>query len=59
VSSIAEHVESEELLKLVVELGCSGGQGHWLSAPVEAKELAVQCGMDQSERRRGQGRRAA
>jgi diguanylate cyclase (GGDEF)-like protein len=59
VSSIAEHIESEELLKLVVELGCSGGQGNWLWAPVEARELAVQCGLDQSERRREQGRRAA
>jgi EAL domain-containing protein (putative c-di-GMP-specific phosphodiesterase class I) len=40
VSTIAEHVESEALLKLVMELGCSGGQGFWLMPPVPADQLA-------------------
>lgn len=40
VSTIAEHVESEALLKLVLELGCSGGQGFWLMAPVPAEQLS-------------------
>ncbi len=39
VSSIAEHVESEELFQLVVDLGCSGGQGFWLKPPVSSEEL--------------------
>jgi diguanylate cyclase (GGDEF)-like protein len=41
VSTIAEHVESEDLLKLVVELGCSGGQGFWLKRPIPARELEL------------------
>jgi diguanylate cyclase (GGDEF)-like protein len=41
VSTIAEHVESEELLRLVVELGCSGGQGFWLKRPVAPAELGL------------------
>lgn len=40
VSSIAEHVESENLLRLVMELGCTAGQGFWLKAPVPAEELS-------------------
>jgi diguanylate cyclase (GGDEF)-like protein len=40
VSTIAEHVESEELLKLVIDLGCSGGQGFWLMPPVSPEKLA-------------------
>ena len=39
VESIAEHVENEELLELVSELGCSGGQGFWLGAPTAADNL--------------------
>ena len=39
VSTVAEHVESKNLLDLVMELGCSGGQGHWLKQPVPAEEL--------------------
>jgi predicted signal transduction protein with EAL and GGDEF domain len=39
VSTVAEHVESEALLKLVMDLGCSGGQGFWLMAPVPAEQL--------------------
>jgi diguanylate cyclase (GGDEF)-like protein len=39
VSTIAEHVESADLLKLVIELGCSGAQGFWLMPPVEKEEL--------------------
>ncbi|MGN6057888.1 MAG: EAL domain-containing protein, partial [Sphingomicrobium sp.] len=40
VSTVAEHVESEELLRLVTELGCSAGQGFWLEAPLPAGDLA-------------------
>lgn len=39
VSSIAEHVESEELLRLVMELGCTAGQGFWLRPPMPPEEL--------------------
>jgi len=40
VSSVAEHVESEDLLNLLVELGCTAGQGFWLKAPVCAEEIS-------------------
>jgi EAL domain-containing protein (putative c-di-GMP-specific phosphodiesterase class I) len=39
VSSIAEHVESEDLLKLVMDLGCTAGQGFWLKPPMPPEEL--------------------
>ena len=39
VSTVAEHVESEELLKLVRDLGCNAGQGFWLMRPVVAERL--------------------
>jgi diguanylate cyclase (GGDEF)-like protein len=39
VSTVAEHVESEELLRLVTELGCTAGQGFWLARPMLATEL--------------------
>lgn len=39
VSSVAEHVESEELLGLVMELGCTAGQGFWLEPPLPAEKL--------------------
>ena len=39
VSTVAEHVESEELLALVGDLGCAAGQGFWLEAPLPAEEL--------------------
>ena len=41
VSSVAEHVENAELLTLVLELGCSAGQGFWLQKPLSAEELAA------------------
>lgn len=41
VESIAEHVESEEILKLVVELGCTAGQGFWLKRPLPIEDLAI------------------
>ena len=34
VASVAEHVESEELLNLVRDLGCTAGQGFWLERPL-------------------------
>ena len=39
VSSVAEHIESEELLRLVMSLGCTAGQGFWLHRPVSADRL--------------------
>lgn len=39
VSSVAEHVESAELLTLVCDLGCTAGQGFWLQRPVPASEI--------------------
>jgi EAL domain-containing protein (putative c-di-GMP-specific phosphodiesterase class I) len=39
VSSVAEHVESEQLLALVLELGCAAAQGFWLEKPLSANEL--------------------
>ncbi|MFL6774965.1 MAG: putative bifunctional diguanylate cyclase/phosphodiesterase [Sphingomicrobium sp.] len=51
VSSVAEHVESEDLLKLLVELGCTAGQGFWLKPPAPADEIAAMPLM-QSFRRR-------
>jgi EAL domain-containing protein (putative c-di-GMP-specific phosphodiesterase class I) len=40
VSTVAEHVESEEILALVVELGCTAGQGFWLERPLSSEKLA-------------------
>jgi diguanylate cyclase (GGDEF)-like protein len=39
VSTVAEHVESEELLRLVMELGCTAGQGFWLERPLERDDV--------------------
>jgi predicted signal transduction protein with EAL and GGDEF domain len=39
VSSVAEHVESKELLALVLELGCAAAQGFWLEKPLSAIEI--------------------
>jgi diguanylate cyclase (GGDEF)-like protein len=40
VSTVAEHVESKEILELVVELGCTAGQGFWLEPPRSAADVA-------------------
>jgi len=39
VSTVAEHVESKELLGLVMELGCTAGQGFWLERPLAAHDV--------------------
>ena len=39
VVTVAEHVESDELLRLVRDLGCDAGQGFWLMRPVPAEQL--------------------
>lgn len=39
VSTVAEHVESKELLGLVIELGCTAGQGFWLERPLEPQDV--------------------
>jgi diguanylate cyclase (GGDEF)-like protein len=41
ISSVAEHVESAELLGLVLELGCAAAQGYWLEKPMSAEEVAA------------------
>lgn len=41
ISSVAEHVESAELLALVLELGCAAAQGFWLEKPLSAEEVAA------------------
>ena len=44
VSTVAEHVESRELLTLVIELGCTAAQGFWLERPLEADDVLQLCG---------------
>ena len=39
VSTVAEHVESAEVLKLVMDLGCHAGQGFWLMPPLTPEAL--------------------
>jgi diguanylate cyclase (GGDEF)-like protein len=39
VSSVAEHVENQEILTLVLELGCAAGQGFWLQEPLGRLEV--------------------
>jgi len=41
ISSVAEHVDSAELLALVLELGCAAAQGFWLEKPLSAEEVAA------------------
>lgn len=41
ISSVAEHVESAELLALVLELGCAAAQGFWLEKPMSAEDVAA------------------
>jgi diguanylate cyclase (GGDEF)-like protein len=38
---VAEGVENEETLKRLSELGCDTAQGHYISRPLSAEELAV------------------
>jgi diguanylate cyclase (GGDEF)-like protein len=40
VSTVAEHVENPEVLRLVLDLGCHAGQGFWLMPPVAASMLS-------------------
>ncbi|MFL6731319.1 MAG: putative bifunctional diguanylate cyclase/phosphodiesterase [Sphingomicrobium sp.] len=44
VSTVAEHVESKDLLSLVMELGCTAGQGFWLERPLEPQDVLHLCG---------------
>ena len=41
VMTVAEHIESEDLLDLLKELGCTAGQGFWLHKPAPAESLAA------------------
>lgn len=59
VSSVAEHIESAELLALVVELGCSAGQGFWLERPLSSEEIACVRAVASAERAVAHPRRAA
>jgi diguanylate cyclase (GGDEF)-like protein len=44
VSTVAEHVESRDILRLVTELGCTAGQGFWLARPLEPRDVLKLCG---------------
>jgi EAL domain-containing protein (putative c-di-GMP-specific phosphodiesterase class I) len=44
VSTVAEHVESKDLLRLVMELGCTAGQGFWLERPLDPEHVLHLCG---------------
>ena len=43
VPTVAEHVESEQQLALLLKLGCNLGQGFWLQPPLRADEVARLC----------------
>jgi diguanylate cyclase (GGDEF)-like protein len=43
VPTVAEHVESEQQLALLLKLGCNLGQGFWLQPPLRAEEAAQLC----------------
>ena len=43
VSPVAEHIENEQQLKLLLRLGCTAGQGFGLQAPVSAKIARELC----------------
>ena len=37
--TVAEHVENEQLFRLLKELGCSAGQGFWLQRPAPSEQI--------------------
>ncbi|HEX8513101.1 MAG TPA: EAL domain-containing protein, partial [Allosphingosinicella sp.] len=39
--SVAEHIETDEQLRLLRELGCREGQGFLLSPPLHAEDAAA------------------
>ena len=39
VDTVAEHIETEDQLKLVTRLGCTAGQGFWLQSPVTGDKV--------------------
>lgn len=41
VKVVAEHVETEQQLALLLKLGCTSGQGYWLHAPMSAAEARI------------------
>ena len=43
VSPVAEHIENEQQLKLLLRLGCTAGQGFGLQAPVSAEIARELC----------------
>ena len=59
VSSVAEHVESEQLLALVLELGCTAAQGFWLEKPLTADEIGGLYSSQSASRRTAYSLRAA
>ena len=46
VSTVAEHIENQELARLLTRLGCTAGQGFWLHRPVCARRLKVFSAVD-------------
>lgn len=59
VSSVAEHVESEQLLALVLELGCAAAQGFWLEKPLSGDEISALYGAPSAASRAAYNLRAA
>jgi diguanylate cyclase (GGDEF)-like protein len=59
VATVAEHVESAEILNLVCDLGCDAGQGFWLMRPLPAEELGRPSPASKRLRSTEQHRRAA
>jgi diguanylate cyclase (GGDEF)-like protein len=61
VETVAEHIESEELVGLVKRLGCTAGQGFWLQRPVPAERLKGLADLERriAARTRPSGLRAA
>ena len=59
VATIAEHVESEALLALVKNLGCTGGQGFWLMPPLAAAKIETLTAADSPGSKTSERRRAA
>ena len=61
VSTIAEHIESERQLQLLIKLGCDAGQGYWLQPPMPAEACRRFCRVASVLRppHRGRDQRAA
>ena len=61
VSCVAEHIETEEQLKLLLRLGCGAGQGYWLHRPMsgEAARRLGQASVALADQRQSPAERSA